>query len=79
MNPDKAHDCGKPFGDIWKYSWAGMKDKWPIAHKVAKAYEVASDELNAMSGEVDLEGKSIEDVAAKWVDANEAKWKAWAN
>jgi glycine betaine/proline transport system substrate-binding protein len=32
-----------------------------------------------MSGEVDLDGKSIEDVAAAWVDANEAKWKAWAN
>ena len=31
-----------------------------------------------MSGEVDLDGKSIEEVAADWVAANEAKWKAWA-
>ena len=23
---------------IWKYSWAGMKDKWPVAYKVAKNY-----------------------------------------
>lgn len=78
MNPDKAYDCGKPFGDIWKYAWGGMKDKWPVAYKVAKSYQVTSDELNAMSGEVDLDGKSIEDVATAWVDANEAKWKAWA-
>ena len=77
-NPDKAYDCGKPFGDIWKYSWAGMKDKWPVAYKVAKAYQIDVKELNAMSGQVDLDGKSIEEVAAAWVDANEAKWRAWA-
>ena len=77
-NPDKAYDCGKPFGDIWKFSWAGMKDKWPVAYKVAKAYQIDVKELNKMSGEVDLEGKSIDDVAKAWVDANEAKWKAWA-
>ena len=78
INPEKAHDCGKPHGDIWKYSWAGMKDKWPVAYKVAKAYQIDTAELNKMSGEVDLDGKTIEDVAAAWVAANEAKWKAWA-
>jgi glycine betaine/proline transport system substrate-binding protein len=78
VNPDAAHDCGKPFGAIWKFSWAGMKDKWPVAYKVAKAYQIDVNELNKMSGEIDLEGKPIEDVAKAWVDANEAKWKAWA-
>ena len=77
-NPDKAHDCGKPHGEIWKYSWAGMKDKWPVAYKVAKAYQIDSSELNQLSGQVDLEGKTIEEVAAAWVDANESKWRAWA-
>ena len=65
-------------GEIWKYSWAGMKDKWPVAYKVAKNYTIDADELNTMSGQVDLDGKSIEDVAAAWIAANEAKWKAWA-
>ena len=55
-----------------------MKDKWPGAYKVAKAYQIDTNELNQMSGEVDLNGKSIEDVAAAWVNANEAKWRAWA-
>jgi glycine betaine/proline transport system substrate-binding protein len=77
-NPDMAYDCGKPSGDIWKFAWGGMKDKWPVAYKVAKAYQIDTNELNAMSGQVDLDGKSIEEVAAAWVAANEAKWKAWA-
>jgi glycine betaine/proline transport system substrate-binding protein len=78
VNPDKAYDCGKPHGEIWKYAWAGMKDKWPVAYKVAKNYTITADQLNALSGEVDLDGKSIEDVAAAWVDANEAVWRKWA-
>ncbi|MEQ1523703.1 MAG: ABC transporter substrate-binding protein, partial [Aestuariivirga sp.] len=78
INPDKAYDCGKPHGDIWKFSWGGMKDKWPVAYKVAKAYQIDTNELNAMSGQIDLDGKTIEEVAAAWVAANEAKWKAWA-
>ena len=49
INPDTTYDCGKPHGEIWKYSWAGMKDKWPVAYKVAKAYKIDTDELNKMS------------------------------
>ena len=78
VNPAKKYDCGKPHGDIWKYSWKGMKDKWPMAHKVAKAFAMDVKELNKMSGDVDLGGKSIDEVAAAWIAANEAKWQGWA-
>ena len=78
VNPDKKYDCGKPHGEIWKFSWAGMKDKWPVAYKVAKAYQIDVNELNKMSGEVDLGGKSIDDVAKAWVDSHESTWQAWA-
>ena len=30
-----------------------------------------------MVAAVDLDGKKLEDVVAKWIDANEARWKAW--
>nr|WP_298684416.1 ABC transporter substrate-binding protein [uncultured Dongia sp.] len=78
VNPDMAYDCGKPFGEIWKYAWAGMKDKWPGAHKIAANYTITADELNALSGQVDLDGKTIEEVAAGWIAANQAKVDAWA-
>jgi glycine betaine/proline transport system substrate-binding protein len=78
VNKDALYDCGKPFGEIWKYAWGGMKEKWPVAHKVAKAYTVDTDVLNAMSGKIDLDGMSPEDVAAEWIAANEATWKKWA-
>ncbi len=77
-NPDKKYDCGKPHGEIWKYSWKGMKGKWPGAYNIAKAYTIDAAELNKLSGEVDLGSKSIDDVATAWIAANEAKWKGWA-
>ena len=78
INPDMAYDCGKPHGEIWKNGWAGMKDKWPVAHKIATNYSISADELNALSGQVDLDGKPIEEVAAAWIAANQAKVDAWA-
>jgi glycine betaine/proline transport system substrate-binding protein len=77
-NPDKAYDCGKPHGEIWKYAHIGMKDTWPVAYKVAKAFQIDGEELNLMSGKVDLEGKSVDEVAAEWVSSHESTWQAWA-
>ena len=78
MNKDMAYDCGKPFGEIWKYAWAGMKDKWPVAYKIAKNYQFDAAEMNALISQVDLDGKSLEEVATAWVAANQDKIKKWA-
>ena len=77
-NPDAKYDCGKPHGEIWKYAWAGMKEKWPVAYKIAKNYTIPTDQLNQMSGAADLENKSIDDVANAWIEANKPVWEAWA-
>lgn len=77
VNPDLAYDCGKPFGDIWKVGWAGLKDKWPGAHKAITAFTIDNAEMGAMITEVDLNGKTIEAVVADWMAANEARWSGW--
>ena len=77
VNPDMAYDCGKPHGEIWKTAWIGMADKWPIAHEVAVNYTIDAKELGLLGAEVDLEGRSIEEVAAEWVAGNEAVWREW--
>lgn len=76
-NPDMAHDCGKPFGEIWKVAWSGLKDKWPGAYDAIKAFTVNNDEMGAMITAVDLDGKTVEAVTAEWMAANEDRWKSW--
>jgi glycine betaine/proline transport system substrate-binding protein len=78
LNPDLAYDCGKPHGEIWKYAWGGMKDKWPGAYKIAKAYMIPVDDLNALSGQVDLENKSMDEVADAWIAKNQATIDGWS-
>ena len=46
---------------------------------MAKNYTFDTKELGLLAGEVDLQNKSLDDVAAAWVDANEAKWKPWVS
>ncbi|MEX2318593.1 MAG: ABC transporter substrate-binding protein [Bauldia sp.] len=77
LNPDLPYDCGKPEGPIWKVAWAGMKDKWPGAHAAAVAFNISSDEMNALVAAVDLDGQSVEDAVAGWLAANEDRWRAW--
>ncbi len=78
INKDLAYDCGKPHGEIWKYAWAGMKDKWPTAYRIAKNYQFDAAEMNALIAQVDLDGKSLDEVATAWVGANQDKIKGWA-
>lgn len=77
LNPDLAYDCGKPFGEIWKVAWAGVKDKWPRGYAAVEAFTISNDEMGAMITEVDLNGKTVDQVVADWMAANEDTWKAW--
>jgi len=76
-NKTALYDCGKPFGEIWKVGWSGVKDKWPGAYKAIQAFTIDNDEMGKMITEVDLDGKKVSDVAAAWMAANEAKWSEW--
>ena len=67
----------EPTGPIWKAGWAGIKDKWPGAYSAIKAFNISSDEMNTMVGEVDLDGKEVDAVVAAWIAANEARWQEW--
>lgn len=76
-NPQATHDCGKPFGPIWKVAYKGLAEKWPGAAKAVEAFRIDNDTMGAMIAKVDLEGQSVEDVVDEWMTANEAVWTSW--
>ncbi len=77
VNPNMAYDCGKPFGWIKKVGWKGGEEKWPGAYKAVRAFQIDNDEMSAMVGAVDLDGRSVEDVVAEWMTNNEDRWSQW--
>ena len=76
-NPDMAYDCGKPTGPIWKVAWSGLAETWPGAAKAVEAFTISNEDMGAMVGEVDLNGKSVDEVSDAWLEANKDTWSAW--
>ncbi len=76
-NKDAKYDCGKPRGPIWKVAWAGVQKKWPGAYKAIQKFNINNDEMGAMVGAVDLDGKKVEDVVADWMKKNQDRWQSW--
>ena len=77
INADLAYDCGKPRGPIWKVSWSGVKDKWPGAHSIIKAFKLDNAEMGAMVSDVDLNDMKLETVVGNWMTKNEDRWSSW--
>jgi len=77
LNPDATHDCGKPFGEIWKVAWEGLDENWPGAAAAILAFTIDNAEMGAMITKVDLEGMSIDAVVAEWMAANTDRWQGW--
>lgn len=76
-NKDAKYDCAKPRGPIYKAVWSGMKKKWPGAYEIIKAYTFDNKTMGELAARVDIDGQKVEDVAADWVNKNEAVWKPW--
>ena len=74
-NPNAVNDCDFTPTRIFKTAWAGMEDKWPAAHEILTNYTLAVEAQQPMMGEIDVDGKAIEDVVGAWMDANEDVWK----
>lgn len=77
LNPDATHDCGKPFGEIWKVAWEGLDENWPGAAAAITAFNIGNAEMGAMITKVDLEGQTMDAVVAEWLAANTDRWHAW--
>ena len=78
VNPDALYDCGKPQGWIKKMAWAGGKAIWPCAYDIVRNFTMEGQEVGTLVYQVDVEGRTVEDVAMEWATANEAKWRGWA-
>ncbi|RFB94674.1 ABC transporter [Rhizobium leguminosarum bv. trifolii] len=78
VNPKAAYDCSKPEGWIKKMAWAGGEKVWPCAYDITRKFTIDGKELGQLVYEVDVNGRSVEDVAMEWAKKNEATWRSWA-
>lgn len=78
VNPNATYDCGKPEGWIKKMGWAGGEKVWPCAYDIVRNFTINNETVSDLVYQVDVEGKSVEDVAMQWAKDNESTWRQWA-
>jgi glycine betaine/proline transport system substrate-binding protein len=70
-------DCDYPSDVLFKVFWSGLASAAPDAYALLKNMSYDTKTQISMIAAVELEGKSIEEAAQAWVDANESVWSAW--
>lgn len=74
-NPDAVNDCGFAPTRIFKATWSGFDEKWPAAAEILSNYTMDVADQQPLMGAIDVDGASVEEAVADWMDENEAKWK----
>jgi glycine betaine/proline transport system substrate-binding protein len=70
--------CGSPpAGWLKKAAYYQMPAKWPTAYKIFNNVSFTKSDIGNMAALVDIDGMSHEEAAVKWLQDNEATWKAW--
>ena len=70
-------NCDYPSDNLFKIFWPGLKKAAPDAYTLLKNMSYTTEDQIGMIAAVELEGKSVDDAAHAWLDANEATWRAW--
>lgn len=79
FNPDATRDCAPPEGSVFKLVNKDFEKKEPFAVDIMKKLTLSTDDVAKAIKLQDVDGKAAEDVAAEWVDKNQAVWGAWIN
>ncbi len=60
---------------VFKASWPGMKDKWPVAYKFIKAYQLNNSIQEYLMGRIDRDGEDVVKATREWVEENQDYWQ----
>ena len=78
LNPDNTYDCGNPKDGYLKIGvYEDLPEIWPQAYKVIQSINFTNLDIAIMAKLADVDGMEPEEAAAKWLEDNESKWRAW--
>lgn len=72
-----TRDCDYPEDVLYKAAWAGLKDAAPEAYTLLKNMQYTTDDQIFMLDQITSQGKTPEQAAQAWVDANKSVWEQW--
>jgi len=76
-NLDTGVNCDYPSDQLFKIYWSGFKQYAPDAYEFLNNFNYTNQDQIGMLAAVQLEKKTVEEVARIWVKNNESVWKPW--
>ena len=67
VNPNATGDCDFSPTRIFKVTWSGMNDTWPVAGEILAQYTMDAGDQQNMMAAIDGRGEDIDDVVAAFV------------
>lgn len=72
-----AIDCDYPEDVLFKAASAALVEKDAAVYSFLESFQLTTDDQLSMLPAVETEGRDAAEVAAEWIEANEAVWSAW--
>lgn len=76
-NPDATWDCGYKTGEIGKLANKEFIAKHPNLARILSAFKMTTNDVGLITEEVDVKGRSMQDVIDEWMEKNRPAWEAW--
>lgn len=77
IKPDAVNDCGFEVARVEKVVSRDFGETWPAAFELVEALTLTNEIQNELILEVDTLNRSVEEVAADWLDENSEIWSGW--
>jgi glycine betaine/proline transport system substrate-binding protein len=75
--PQRGVDCDYPADVLFKIFAANLKTLAPEAYTFLKNFNYSTADQITMLAAVEVDGKTPEEAARAWIEANPDKWQAW--
>ncbi len=69
--------CDYPIDELYKIAAPELRIQDPELHGLLSAFSLSTEEQIGMIHAVEVDGRSIADVASAWVEGNRDRWAAW--
>ena len=79
INPNATHDCNVQVGSLWVFANTELMNSEPEAKAIINAFALKDSQIAGVFQSIDVDGKSLDEAVATWMDNNQAVWKAWIN
>ena len=70
-------DCAYPADELFKIASTQLQEVAPDAYEFLKNFNYSIEDQISMIAAVDTEGKTPEEAARAWIEANPEAWQAW--